>query len=66
MNKFGFSEKWFFNVLLLVIFGISISLDTFGEESFSDSLKNGKVNGELKIWYQTNENDTGEKENAKY
>lgn len=60
MTKFGLPTKWLTCFFILMIFGISVSLNAFGEESFSDAIKNGKVNGELKIWYQTNDNDTGD------
>ena len=59
MNKYGFLTKWLTCSFILITFGISVSLNAFGAESLNDSVKNGKVNGELKIWYQTNDNDAG-------
>ncbi|MFC1840947.1 hypothetical protein ACFL1N_15325 [Thermodesulfobacteriota bacterium] len=44
---------------LLVIMIITGSLSAYGTESLNDAIKNGKAIGELKIWYQTNDRETG-------
>ena len=57
MNRFGFSKKWLICFFTLLTFGLFLSVNASGEESLGASIKNGKVNGELKIWYQTNDNN---------
>ncbi|MBN2419198.1 MAG: OprD family outer membrane porin, partial [Deltaproteobacteria bacterium] len=59
MNRFGLLSKikWLTCFLILIAFPIALSLNTYANASLSESIKNGKVNGELKIWYQTNDND---------
>ncbi len=43
--------------------------NAFCADTFTDSMKNGKLSGEVKIWFQTNDNDAAgndifEKENS--
>jgi hypothetical protein len=45
--------------LLLLIIIVIACCNAFGEDSFRDALKNGKTNGEFKVWYQTNDKSTG-------
>ncbi len=49
----------YFMVFVICLYALTGSVNAYADDSISDSLKNGKVNGELKIWYQTNDNDTG-------
>lgn len=60
MEKFRLLKKCLIIFTGVMGFIITGALSSYGEDSFSDFLKNGKVNGELKIWYQTNDNDTGD------
>ncbi len=41
---------------LSVLFGL---VNAYGDDSISESLKEGKINGELKLWYQTNDYNVG-------
>jgi hypothetical protein len=44
-------------ICLSVLFGF---VNASADDSISESLKKGKMNGELKVWYQTNDNDAGD------
>jgi hypothetical protein len=46
-------------LVLICICALIGAVNAYADDSISESLKNGKVNGELKIWYQTNDNNTG-------
>jgi hypothetical protein len=46
-------------VFLICISALIGAVNAYADDSISESIKNGKTNGELKIWYQTNDNDTG-------
>jgi hypothetical protein len=54
MIRYFNSSKWLLSILLL-----TICFNTYAEDSFRDAVKNGKANGELKVWYQTNDKSTG-------
>jgi hypothetical protein len=54
MIRYFNSVKWLLSILLL-----TVGFNTYAEDSFKDAVKNGKVNGELKVWYQTNDKSTG-------
>jgi hypothetical protein len=49
----------YFMVFVICIYALIGSVNAYADDSISGSIKNGKVNGELKIWYQTNDNSTG-------
>ncbi|NLD36971.1 MAG: OprD family porin [Desulfatiglans sp.] len=44
---------------LLFFLLLAVCCNAYAEGSFRDSIKNGKANGELKVWYQTNDKSTG-------
>lgn len=44
-------------ICLSVLLGF---VNAYADDSISESLKKGKINGELKLWYQTNDNDAGD------
>ncbi len=44
---------------LLFILLLTVCISAYAEDSFRDAVKNGKANGELKVWYQTNDKSTG-------
>ncbi|NLA76038.1 MAG: OprD family porin, partial [Deltaproteobacteria bacterium] len=54
MIRYQSSIKWLLSILLL-----TVCCNVYAEGSFRDAVKNGKVNGELKVWYQTNDRSTG-------
>ncbi len=61
-------------ICLTVFTALALTLgafNSFAADTVSESLKNGKVNGEFKVWYQTNDNDAGnnsifEKQNSTF
>lgn len=44
---------------LLFFLLLTVCCNAYAEGSFRDSIKNGKANGEFKVWYQTNDKSTG-------
>ena len=49
--------------LVLIIIFVSVLagfINSYANDTLSDALRNGKINGELKVWYQTNDTDTGD------
>ncbi len=44
---------------LLFILILTLCSNTYAEGSLRDAIKNGKANGEFKVWYQTNDRSTG-------
>lgn len=59
MKKSRISIKYLISFIAAIGFLTTASLNIYGEEP-QGSVKSGKVNGELKIWYQTNDNDAGD------
>ena len=53
------TNKKYSMVVLICVAALIGFVNAYADDSISDSIKNGKTNGELKIWYQTNDNDTG-------
>lgn len=52
------SMKCYLVVTVILVFTLAGFVNSYAIDSFSDKISNGKVNGELKVWYQTNDNDT--------
>ena len=53
------SKKCFLVVFLICVSPLIGSVKANATQSVSDAIRNGKINGEFKVWYQTNDNDTG-------
>jgi hypothetical protein len=54
MIKLVKTARW-----VLFIIMLTGCVNAYGEDSFKDAVKNGKANGEFKVWYQTNDKSTG-------
>src|SRR4030042_4958342 len=53
------TNKKYYIVVLICVAALIGFVNAYADDSFSESIKNGKTNGELKIWYQKNDNAPG-------
>jgi len=51
------SKKCFIAVILICVSMLIGFVKANATQSISDAIRNGKINGEFKVWYQTNDND---------